>query len=62
MACLIETKNLDMVNFDTNEVKPYSKIKKDDRHNWVIQDSVALIRDADEVEEVDIEINPEFIP
>ena len=53
--CFIDADKADMYHIETGEIKRYSEIDESDIQNWILHDSVQVIRDADELEHESIE-------
>jgi len=54
--CFIDAKDLLMQNLDDGSTKSYSEIEDEDIGNWIIQDSIQVMGDCDEIDHVDINI------
>ena len=55
-TCFIDADKLMMYSINTGEVKPYKDIEESDIGNWIIEDSVQVLRDCDELDHDNIEI------
>lgn len=55
--CYIDADKAEMYHIQTGEIKPYSEIDESDIGNWILNDSVQVMRDADEIQHESIEFD-----
>ena len=57
MSCYIDANKLMMYNLNDGTIKPYSEIDEKEIGDWIVQDTVQIVKDCDEIEHEEINLS-----